>query len=55
MIDSKLTTDIDELVVGAGPGRLAPGWALGHAGLSFMIVHAADDQRQGPGLATTTA
>jgi hypothetical protein len=33
------------LVVGAGRADLAPGMGLRHAGLSFMIVYAADDQR----------
>jgi putative flavoprotein involved in K+ transport len=54
MIDSKLTTDVDVLVVGAGPAGLAAGMAIRNAGLSFMIVDAAD-QRQDPGPATTTA
>ena len=45
LIDSKLTTYLDVLVVGAGRAGLAPGMGLRHAGLSFMIVYAGDDQR----------
>jgi cation diffusion facilitator CzcD-associated flavoprotein CzcO len=42
MIDNKLGSDADTLVVGAGQAGLAAGMALRHAGLSFMIVDAAD-------------
>jgi len=53
MIDSNLTTDVDVLVVGAGRAGL-PRTGLRQAALSFMMVDAGD-QREGPGLATTTA
>ena len=42
MIDNKLGSDVDTLVVGAGQAGLAAGMALRRAGLSFMIVDAAD-------------
>ena len=42
MIDNKLDSDVDTLVVGAGQAGLAAGMALRRAGLSFMIVDAAD-------------
>ena len=42
MIDNKLGSDVDTLVVGAGQAGLAAGIALRRAGLSFMIVDAAD-------------
>ena len=40
MIDNKLGSDVDTLVVGAGQAGLAAGMALRQAGLSFMIVDA---------------
>ena len=42
LIDSKLTTDVDVLVIGAGQAGLAAGITLRHAGLRFMIVDAGD-------------
>jgi putative flavoprotein involved in K+ transport len=42
MIDNNLSSDVDTLVVGAGQAGLAAGMALRQAGLSFMIVDAAD-------------
>jgi putative flavoprotein involved in K+ transport len=42
MSDSKLATDADVLVVGAGQAGLGAGMALRQSGLSFMIVDAAD-------------
>ena len=43
MIDNKLDSDVDTLVVGAGQAGLAAGMALRRAGLSFMIVDATDE------------
>ena len=51
MIDSKLTTDVDVLVVSADQEGLAAGMGPPHAGLTFMIVDAGD--QRGAGIANT--